>query len=314
MKRRTLLKALSAGTATAFGAIWLREGGISRPADLTTATLDEKDIAPMDEEALALQTPAHETAPAPAETLARSEPIADEFIRDCEAESIDYGGTDVIVTGPTLDLLKQTSEHLARLQKQVGYTRFNLLNFDDLIRISRQYSAVGEFSRQELDFMEQVFAEDASLYGFYGEKVLTSLTDCIRQKDTTKLSGTGHYLYKGDALAMYNKVRKDVGDSVILTSGVRSIVKQMHLFLGKAVRTNGNFSEASYSLAPPGYSYHGIGDFDVGKVGFGINNFTDEFAKTDEYKRLIDLGYVLIRYTDGNPFGVRFEPWHIKVV
>jgi LAS superfamily LD-carboxypeptidase LdcB len=28
----------------------------------------------------------------------------------------------------------------------------------------------------------------------------------------------------------------------------------------------------------------------------------------------MDLGYIKIRYPKGNPFGVRFEPWHIKVV
>ncbi|MGI9295075.1 MAG: M15 family metallopeptidase, partial [Pseudomonadales bacterium] len=98
-----------------------------------------------------------------------------------------------------------------------------------------------------------------------------------------------------------------------LTSGIRGIVKQMQLFLAKAVVTNGNLSQASRSLAPPGYSYHGIGDFDLGKVGFGLRNFTESFATTDEYKRLIDLGYVSIRYTETNPFGVRHEPWHIKI-
>ena len=113
---------------------------------------------------------------------------------------------------------------------------------------------------------------------------------------------------------MYNKVKKDIGDSVILTSGIRGVVKQIHLFLAKAVKTGGNLSQASRSLAPPGHSYHGVGDFDVGKIGFGANNFTAAFSGTMEYKRLCELGYVAIRYTENNPYGVRFEPWHIKVV
>lgn len=91
------------------------------------------------------------------------------------------------------------------------------------------------------------------------------------------------------------------------------MVKQMHLFLAKTEQSAGNFSKASRSLAPPGYSYHAVGDFDVGKVGFGYRNFTDDFADTDVYKRLQDLGFVEIRYTTDNNFGVRYEPWHIQV-
>jgi LAS superfamily LD-carboxypeptidase LdcB len=46
----------------------------------------------------------------------------------------------------------------------------------------------------------------------------------------------------------------------------------------------------------------------------GHKNFTEAFAKTDEFKRLIDLGHVTIRYPRGNPYGVRYEPWHVGVV
>ncbi len=45
----------------------------------------------------------------------------------------------------------------------------------------------------------------------------------------------------------------------------------------------------------------------------GLDNFTESFCETDEYRKLIDLGYVAIRYTPTNPFGVRHEPWHIKI-
>ncbi len=50
-----------------------------------------------------------------------------------------------------------------------------------------------------------------------------------------------------------------------LTSGVRGVAKQFILFLAKAEANGGNLSLASRSLAPPGYSYHGVGDFDVGE-------------------------------------------------
>ena len=70
---------------------------------------------------------------------------------------------------------------------------------------------------------------------------------------------------------------------------------------------------ASRSLAPPGYSFHGVGDFDVGKKGYGIHNFTERFTQTNVYKNLTDLGYIKFRYERDNNFGVRFEPWHIEV-
>ena len=104
-----------------------------------------------------------------------------------------------------------------------------------------------------------------------------------------------------------------MGNEVILTPGVRSIVKQMHLFLAKAIEANGNLSRASRSLAPPGHSYHGIGDFDIGKIGYGAKNFTADFSSTAEYQKIAKLGYVDIRYPTDNLFGARFEPWHIKI-
>ena len=100
----------------------------------------------------------------------------------------------------------------------------------------------------------------------------------------------------------------------MLTSGVRGVVKQARLFLAKVVRSEGNLSRASRSLAPPGYSYHGIGDFDVGQRGLGAANFTDRFARTRLYRRLVETGHLVERYPLGNDLGVRHEPWHVMVV
>ncbi|MBQ62174.1 MAG: hypothetical protein CMQ19_08870 [Gammaproteobacteria bacterium] len=124
----------------------------------------------------------------------------------------------------------------------------------------------------------------------------------------------GHFLYRGESDALYKKARRDLGSSILLTSGIRSVVKQTHLFLAKTIQSKGNLSRAARSLAPPGHSYHGIGDFDVGKVGLGSKNFTSEFAQTKEFQRLVDLGYVDMRYPLNNLLGARYEPWHIKVV
>lgn len=127
------------------------------------------------------------------------------------------------------------------------------------------------------------------------------------------VANTGQYMLKGESLNLCQRIKRDVGDEITLISGIRSIVKQMHLFLAKSVETNGNISRASRSLAPPGHSYHGVGDFDIGKLGLGIRNFTADFSTTDEYKKIAKLGYLDIRYPRDNLFGVRSEPWHIKL-
>ncbi|MCK5517135.1 MAG: D-alanyl-D-alanine carboxypeptidase family protein, partial [Desulfobulbaceae bacterium] len=75
----------------------------------------------------------------------------------------------------------------------------------------------------------------------------------------------------------------------------------------------GNLSLASRSLAPPGYSYHATGDFDVGQKGFGGGNFSEEFTTTPVFKRLARRGLVEYRYKRDNMLGVRYEPWHIKL-
>lgn len=70
---------------------------------------------------------------------------------------------------------------------------------------------------------------------------------------------------------------------------------------------------ASRSLAPTGYSYHAIGDFDVDGQGFGGRNITSGFVKTEVFKQLAAFGFIEIRYPKNNLYGVRFEPWHIKI-
>ena len=102
-----------------------------------------------------------------------------------------------------------------------------------------------------------------------GKKVTDELTAPIPAKDRKKVGRTGHFLYRGESERLYKKLQQDLGTSIVLTSGIRSVVKQTDLFLAKTIQSKGNLSKASRSLPPPGHSYHGVGDFDVGKVGFG---------------------------------------------
>jgi len=176
-----------------------------------------------------------------------------------------------------------------RTSSSVGYGNFNIIGWDQSLKFARTRDAIGAFTRSELDLIEELFFTDAKTLGFYGDKVVTTLSASIAKRDIVKIPRSGHFLFKGDSTEIY-------------------------LFMNKAEQVDGNLSLASFSLAPPGHSYHAVGDFDVGKKGFGRKNFSEAFAKTDEFKRLIDLGYLDIRYPQQNPFGVRYEPWHIKVV
>jgi hypothetical protein len=220
---------------------------------------------------------------------------------------------DFLLSKDSLDLLVSTSSRFERAQRLVGHGNFNLLSFDRLLAFGTDYPEIGTFTPQELSFLEEAFHTDAASYGFLGEKVLTELSDETSRRDVEKVPGSGHFLFKGEPLEEFQQIRRDVGDTIRLTSGVRCLAKQYQLFLRKAVETGGNLSQASRSLAPPGYSFHARGDFDIGTVDLGADNFTVAFAETDEYKKMIDFGYAEIRYTETNPFGVRHEPWHIKI-
>lgn len=221
---------------------------------------------------------------------------------------------DVYIEHDKFGLLVSAFKRVDRVQTLVGHGNFNVLSFDEMIKFSKRYSSIGLFTGDELNFLQELFFASARRYGFFGEKVQTDITAIVPKKDRYKVPNTGHFLYKGDSIKLYQKVTDDLGRNIFLSSGIRSIVKQTHLFLARTIQTRGNLSRASRSLAPPGHSFHGVGDFDVGKKGWGRRNFTTAFAKTKEFKKLVELGYVAMRYPQGNLLGVRFEPWHIKVV
>ena len=238
-------------------------------------------------------------------------------VRQYAAKMIDFEqshATDAHLEQDQFPVLISSFKRIDRVQSLVGHGNFNVVSFDEMLSYGRRYSIVGEFATEEKAFLEELFAANATRYGFLGKKVIDKLTASIPAKDRKKVGRTGHFLYRGKSERLYKKLQQDLGTSVVLTSGIRGIVKQTHLFLAKTIQSKGNLSKASRSLAPPGHSYHGVGDFDVGKVGFGRKNFTQAFADTDEFRKLVDLGYVAIRYPQGNRFGVRYEPWHIKVV
>ena len=220
---------------------------------------------------------------------------------------------DVVVSPELYPTFKSTVLRLRRLQKLVGHGNYNILSFTDGLALSRNYSRVGKFTKSELQFMESTFYEEGQRYGFLGQKPLKEITDHVKKRDIVKIPYSGNYLYKERSIELYDSIKQELGDQVVLTSGIRGVMKQFLLFLNKAYGNDGNLSLASRSLAPPGYSFHGNGDFDVGQVGYGALNFTERFTETEVFKRLSEMGYLQLRYPEDNRLGVRFEPWHIKI-
>ena len=213
-----------------------------------------------------------------------------------------------------LDILVSIKHRLSRVKKHIGYANFNFISYDDALYFARNYSSIGKFTQTEQALIEKIFYSDPTQFGFYGERTTQNITNKISSKNIVKIKHSGHFVYKGKANEDYNRIIKDVGSNLILTSGVRNVVKQLDLYASKVIKTNGNLTSASRVIAPPGYSYHTVSDFDVGKKGWGFKNFTSAFADTKEFKEIRKLNYVGIRYTKNNKDGVRFEPWHVKVI
>ncbi|MDD2641223.1 MAG: M15 family metallopeptidase [Sulfurimonadaceae bacterium] len=221
---------------------------------------------------------------------------------------------DIFLDQKYHDSFYSVIKKLNLVQRHVGFGNYNILSFDEAVNTARWSNKIGSFTDEELEFMEYIFYYNPNIHGFYGERTCQNITDTIDKNNIVKIPYSGHYLFKDRSLDTYNNMIKDIGNSIILTSGVRSVMKQMKLFLDKLDRTNLNLSQASISLAPPAYSFHSSGDFDVGKKGFGYDNFTERFALTEEFSKMIKLTYVDIRYTINNKDGVRYEPWHVTVV
>ncbi len=318
MDRRTALKLMSLGALSAAGShlTWRlaeqRHSGIVLPADSRRAESAAEELRPAESRPFEPLADEGSGAPDPALAAAESEPDQPTYLEKIRDFDRAYA-EDVILEGDRLELLTRVARHLGKAQRVIGHGHFNLVGFDNLLRYGRRYSGIGRFQQEELDFLEEIFYADATDYGFYGDKVMTELTAELSKSEIIKIADTGHYLFRGEPQEKYEQICRDLDGNIFLTSGIRGLIKQVHLFLDKAVTTEGNLSQASRSLAPPGHSYHAVGDFDIGKVGFGLDNFTDTFATTDEYKKLVDLGYAELRYTPTNPFGVRHEPWHIKM-
>lgn len=201
---------------------------------------------------------------------------------------------------------------LIKVQDQVGCRKFNIISFDEMYKTASYLKC--PLTKNEIFYIENIFYGNPMLYGFGGSRTISNLTESINSNNIVYIEKTGHYLFKGDAMRKYNEIKQLIGPELILTSGIRMPVKQLYLFLKKTTTSNGDLRLASTAIAPPGFTFHSIGDFDIGKAGYGMSNFTERFQETDVFKKLYDGQYISIRYPKNNSFSVRYEPWHIKVV
>lgn len=212
--------------------------------------------------------------------------------------------TDLFVKKSEEKIFKLIAKKLFEIQNKIGFGNFTQIGFKELFKIT-------DFTLDEKNYLEKMFKFNAKLYGFYGEKVIDDMFQDFNNKKFTKVDGI--YILDGSPVKKYKNIVDEIGSSVYITSGIRNIPKQCLLFMNKTLECNYNLSMASRTLAPIGYSYHGIGDFDIGKRGLGEKNFTDLFAETNEFKLAVEKGFIDLRYDRNNLLGVRFEPWHIKV-
>lgn len=221
---------------------------------------------------------------------------------------------DVHLEKQYIESFKSVQQKLDYIQNYIGYGNFNIVSFDYAYKILKYAKGMDKFTKDELNFIEHIFYYEPSYHGFYGDRVTANLTSVIDTNEIEKIPYTGHYLFKGKPKETFIHLTKDIGPTLYLTSGVRSVMKQLKLFLDKLDSVDMNLSLASRSIAPPAFTYHAVGDFDVGKKGLGSDNFTEKFSYTSEFNQMMTLRYIDMRYTIDNKDGVRYEPWHVKVV
>lgn len=213
--------------------------------------------------------------------------------------------SDLYVSDSEKDMFNSAYKKLSNLLYKAGYTKFSALDIDDA-------RALVSFSNDEMDYLKELFLFDASKYGFFGDKPLDKFDAKINNTQLAKVNGI--LCFDGKTVEKFNKIRETIGDDVYMTSGIRTVIKQSYLFMKKTKECNYNLSMASRTIAPPGYSYHGVGDFDIGSKKLSLaQNFTDRFADTDVFKQAVKDGFISLRYDAQNQLGVRYEPWHVKV-
>ena len=164
---------------------------------------------------------------------------------------------DIWATPEQMILIYSCYNKLSKVQSLAGYSNFNYIDLPTVTCSARQQRKTGKrlgrkiertlpFTKLEEQFMDQIFALDAKVYGFYGERVISDKNYRINPKKL--VSTDGHFLRRGEAHSKYMRIKEQASGELSrskrstskldmkVTSGIRNIPKQMRLFFRKAVR------------------------------------------------------------------------------
>ena len=82
---------------------------------------------------------------------------------------------DILLPKHDWQAFQTALNRFSRIQATVGFGNFCILGFDDILRVARNYSKVGAFTQQELEFIDKIFSTNARRYGFTGDKTFHKL-------------------------------------------------------------------------------------------------------------------------------------------
>ena len=105
-------------------------------------------------------------------------------------------------------------EKLGKIQSTIGHGNFAVLGFEDALRVAKNYSKIGRFTRHELDFLEMVYCRDARGYGFNGKKLISTLTQTINKRDLYKVPHAGN-LFSGESHWKNIKKSKGIWETIL---------------------------------------------------------------------------------------------------
>jgi len=206
MKKRTFLQAVLATGGVAFVSTRYMQNpntgypqqSVILPPDTSLAPLNDlAAIHPQEEFELVMleENELHpgfkhqerQTPPGQIEQIVEQMPeeTVDSYLEKIRNFDADFK-SDVFLSEQNSLLLLPTLTRLERVQNYVGHANFNLLGFDEMLYFARNYQAIGAFDKAELAFLDEIFSTDASVYGFFGDKVTPDLTHHISQRDVQK--------------------------------------------------------------------------------------------------------------------------------
>ena len=91
------------------------------------------------------------------------------------AQELMAENSDIYLSKEEWLLLVSVNDRLKRLKKHIGFANFNLISFNDSLFYARNYHTIGAFTKNEVAFVDKLFNEDPSKYGFYGYKTWSNI-------------------------------------------------------------------------------------------------------------------------------------------